>query len=366
MQLDKIAKSAQVMVAMSGGVDSSVTAALLKQKGLRVFGVFMQLGQADAAEQTARVQKIANFLKIPFTTVNLESEFKLQVLSYFSKSYLHGRTPNPCVVCNQTIKFGKLLDYAMAQGMDYLATGHYAKSSTGEDGITRLFCGSDPKKDQAYFLCRLSQAQLSKILFPLAQTTKKKVYELAHELGLSGQHSSESQDICFMNGLSLQEYFAASLPAAAPGDFMTTNGDFKGSHTGIRNYTVGQRRGLGIPDATPYYVTRLDAAKNQVIIGKDCDLWHKSLQIKEINWLSGQEPQLPANFIVKIRYRHNGALAQVRTAARQQSCANEDGAAPIVCDKLIIDFKEPQRAITPGQFAVLYHNNEVIGSGEIC
>ncbi len=366
MQLDKIAKSAQVMVAMSGGVDSSVTAALLKQKGLRIFGVFMLLGQPDAAEQTARVQKIANFLKIPFTTVNLEPAFNLQVLSYFSKSYLQGRTPNPCIVCNQTIKFGKLLDYAMAQGMDYLATGHYAKSGTGEDGITRLLCGSDPKKDQAYFLCRLNQAQLSKILFPLAQTTKKKVYELANELGLSGQHSSESQDICFMNDLSLKEYFAASLPAAAPGDFITTSGDLKGRHAGIRHYTVGQRRGLGIPDATPYYVTKLDAAKNQVIIGKDCDLWHKSLQIKEINWLSGQEPQLPADFIVKIRYRHNGALAQVRAAARQQSYANESGTTTIVCDKLIIEFKEPQRAITPGQFAVLYHNNEIIGSGEIC
>lgn len=335
---------------MSGGVDSSVTAALLKQRGFLVSGVFMHLGQRDSAEQIARVKKIADFLEIPFTTLDLETEFTLQVLSYFSKSYLQGRTPNPCVVCNQTIKFGKLLDYALSQGANYLATGHYAKTSTAKNGITKLLCGRDPKKDQAYFLCRLSQAQLAKILFPLAETTKEKVYELAGELGLSGQHSSESQDICFMDGRSLTEYFADFPFATKPGNFITENGEKKGQHAGIWHYTVGQRRGLGIPDATPYYVTGLDAIKNQVIIGKDCDLWHNSLQIKEINWLSGQAPKLPADFLVKIRYRHNGAQACVQPAG----------------NKLSIEFKEPQRAITPGQFAVLYRDNEIIGSGEIC
>jgi tRNA-specific 2-thiouridylase len=339
------------MVAMSGGVDSSVTAALLKQKGLDVSGVFMMLGQAGAAAQAAKVQKIADFLRVPFTPLNLEAEFSLQVLSYFSKSYLQGKTPNPCMVCNKTIKFGKLLDYALARGMDYLATGHYAETSAGGDGISRLFCGADPKKDQAYFLSRLSQAQLARIVFPLGGTSKTKVYELAAALGLSGLHnSSESQDVCFMDGRSLQEYFA-DTPHSEAGDFVTIAGEPKGRHSGIWHYTVGQRRGLGIPDATPYYVTGLDAANNRVIIGKDRDLWHKALQIKDINWLSGQAPPLPAAFMVKIRYRHNGA-ARVRPAS--------------VASQLSIEFAKPQRAITPGQFAVLYRDNEVIGSGEIC
>ncbi len=338
------------MVAMSGGVDSSVTAALLKQKGLEVSGVFMLLGQAGAAEQAAKVQKIADFLKIPFSPLHLEAEFNVQVLSYFSKSYLQGKTPNPCMICNNTIKFGKLLDYALNRGMDYLATGHYAETATGEDGITRLFCGADPKKDQAYFLSRLSQAQLAKTVFPLGGTTKKKVYEAANELGLTGLHnSSESQDICFMNGRSLKEYFA-DMPASKAGDFITGNGESKGRHSGIWHYTVGQRRGLGIPDTTPYYVTGLDATTNNVIIGKDCDLWHRTLQLKTINWLSGQAPRLPIEFTVKIRYRHNGAVALVRQRDQQ----------------LTIEFQEPQRAITPGQFAVLYRHNEIIGSGEIC
>ncbi len=337
------------MVAMSGGVDSSVTAALLKQQGLQVAGVFMLMGQKDAAEQVARVQKIARFLDIPFSTFNVEAEFNLQVLQYFSNSYLQGKTPNPCVVCNQKIKFGKLLDYAIAQGMDYLATGHYAKTHTGTDGITRLLCGTDPKKDQAYFLCRLNQSQLARILFPLSQTTKEKVYELADSMGLAGQHSSESQDICFMNNRSLQEYFADSQLQTKQGEFITTSGEHKGHHSGISHYTIGQRRGLGIPDSTPYYVTGLDATKNQVIIGKDCDLWHKTLQIKSVNWLSGQAPELPAKFTVKIRYRHNGSPAMVIPAGRN----------------LTIDFDEKQRAITPGQFAVIYRDNEIIGSGEI-
>ncbi len=349
MQIN-LPKSTKIMVAMSGGVDSSVTAALLKQKGFQVFGVFMRLAQPDAEEQAARAKTIADFLKIPFSTLDLRTAFNLQVLSYFSNTYLQGRTPNPCVVCNQTIKFGKLLDYAMTKGMNHLATGHYARTTTGDDGITKLHCGTDPKKDQAYFLCRLGQQQLAKILFPLAQTSKEEVYRLAKELGLAGQHSSESQDICFMNGQSLKEYFATYLPKTEPGDFITRVGELKGRHQGIQHYTVGQRRGLGIPDVTPFYVIGLDAIQNQVIIGKDADLWHKNLQLKEINWLSGQAPHLPSDFLVKIRYRHVGAPASIRPNN----------------NKLIVEFKEPQRAITPGQFAVLYRHDEIIGSGEIC
>jgi len=338
------------MVAMSGGVDSSVTAALLKQKGFTVSGVFMLLAQQDAEEQAAGVKGIADFLEIPFSTLDLTADFKVEVLDYFTNSYLQGRTPNPCVVCNRRIKFGKLLEYALARGMDYLATGHYARTITGADGVTRLLRGADPRKDQSYFLCGLSQQQLSKVLFPLAGISKPEVYKLAAELGLAGRHGSESQDICFMAGRSLKDYFAERLPVAQKGDFITQTGEIKGRHRGIHHYTVGQRRGLGLPDATPFYVTGLDADSNQVIIGKEQDLWHSKLKVTAINWLTGQVPALPAEFMVKIRYRHNGAPAII---------SREDNG-------LLIEFKEPQRAITPGQFAALYLGDEVVGGGEIC
>lgn len=338
------------MVAMSGGVDSSVTAALLKQKGFEVSGVFMLLAQQDGEEQAAKVKGIADFLEIPFSTLDLTVDFKALVLDYFTNSYLQGRTPNPCVVCNRRIKFGKLLEYALALGMDYLATGHYARTAIGEDGVTRLLRGKDPRKDQSYFLCALRQQQLARILFPLAGISKPQVYKLAAELGLAGRHGSESQDICFMAGHSLKDYFAAHLASTKEGDFITATGEVKGRHQGIHHYTVGQRRGLGLPDATPFYVTGLDAGNNRVIIGKEQDLWHSRLRVKEINWLAGQAPALPAEFLVKIRYRHSGAPAII---SREEH-------------DLLIEFKEPQRAITPGQFAALYFGDEVVGGGEIC
>jgi tRNA-specific 2-thiouridylase len=337
-----------IMVAMSGGVDSSVTAALLQQRGYTVVGVFMLLAQADGLIQAERARRIADSLGICLEVVDLAAEFKRQVLDYFSGAYQAGKTPNPCVVCNRTIKFGLLREFGRSLGITAMATGHYARTAVGPDGRVRLLTGLDPKKDQSYFLAALGQQQLAGLSFPLGETTKEEVYRAAAELGLSGLHSAESQDICFLHGRNLSDFFAG-LPLR-PGDFVTRSGEVRGRHQGIHLYTVGQRRGLGIPDATPYYVVGLDPVGNQVVIGKEEDLWQDRLTLAEMRWTAGVAPELPQSFMVKIRYRHAAAPALVS----QES----DGSYSI-------KFTAPQRAITPGQFAVLYQDDEVIGSGAI-
>lgn len=336
-----------IMVAMSGGVDSSVTAALLKQRGHEVVGVFMRLAQADGEAQVSRVRRIADRLGIAVQVADLATEFQAQVLDYFASAYLAGRTPNPCVVCNRTIKFGLLRDVGRRLGIAAMATGHYARTVVAPDGRVRLLSGLDPKKDQSYFLCGLGQEQLAGLTFPLGETTKAEVYQVAAGLGLTGLHASESQDICFLQGRDLEAFF--SDQPARPGDFVTLTGEVKGQHRGIQRYTVGQRRGLGLPDATPYYVIGLDPVRQQVLIGKETDLWRDELLVRTMWWTAGLEPALPQPFMVKIRYRHRPAPALVR---RQGS-------------GYVITFSEQQRAITPGQFAVLYQDDEVVGGGEI-
>lgn len=337
-----------IMVAMSGGVDSSVTAALLMNQGYTVVGVFMLLAQAEAQEQAARARRIALRLGISLEVVDLVAEFEQQVLNYFRESYLAGKTPNPCVVCNRLIKFGLLRDYGRSRGIVAMATGHYARTVLAADGRVRLLAGRDPKKDQSYFLCGLGQEHLAGVVFPLGETTKEEVYQLAAGLGLSGLHSAESQDICFLQGRTLADFFAGQ--AQQPGDFVTAAGERKGQHQGIHRYTIGQRRGLGIPDATPYYVTGLDPDRNRVCIGKEEELWRDELTLREMHWTSGSEPPLPQTFVVKIRHRHQAAPALV----------SPDGAGGYA-----VKFASPQRAVTPGQFAALYRDDEVMGGGAI-
>jgi len=343
--------SIMVGVAMSGGVDSSVTAKLLKNKGYQVQGFFMALAQPDLGHQVERVKKVARHLDIPMTIVDLADEFQQTVLDYFTQSYFEGKTPNPCIVCNPRIKFGRLLEEILAHGCNFMATGHYARIVEGSDKTFHLLKGLDPKKDQSYFLHRLNQQQLSRILFPLGEQTKEHVYKMAAELGISGVHGAESQDVCFLKDTDVSSFLAQTQSAEnTAGPVITLNGKEIGQHEGIHCFTVGQRKGLGIPDVTPYYVVSLDPVQNAVVVGKKEDLYQRDLSVGDVNWTTGKEPELPHEFFTKIRYRHPGAPAQV--------IPSEKGI-------YTVHFQEPQMAITPGQFAVFYNDDEVIGGGII-
>lgn len=336
---------------MSGGVDSSVTATLLKNRGYDVHGFFMALAQPDLTQQVERVKKVAVHLDIPLTVVDLKEEFRKEILDYFTHSYFEGKTPNPCIICNPRIKFGILLETMLAAGCDYMATGHYARVMQFKDGIFHLLKGVDPQKDQSYFLHRLTQAQLARILMPLGGEKKEHVYKMAAELGISGVHGDESQDVCFLQGQDLSGFMSHYAGVhESHGPITAIDGKEIGRHQGIHRFTVGQRKGLGIPDATPYYVVALDPAKNAVIVGKKEDLWQHELLAEEVNWIAGQSPDLPHDFFTKIRYRHSGAIAQVTLQEK---------------NTYRVLFHEPQLAVTPGQFAVFYAGEEVIGGGVI-
>jgi len=343
-------KKFSVGVAMSGGVDSSVTATLLKNLGYNVHGFFMWLAQPDLERQIERVKTVATHLDIPLTVVDLAAEFKNIVLEYFTSSYFKGKTPNPCVLCNPRIKFGRLLEEILACGCDFMATGHYARIVRYSDDTFHLLRGLDPQKDQSYFLHRLTQEQLGRVLMPLGAQTKKNVYRMAAELGLAGLHGGESQDVCFLKDQDIHTFMAKHTADKNSGPIVNLEGKEMGHHKGIQYYTVGQRKGLGIPDATPYYVVALDPLQNAVVIGKKDALLQRKMSVAEMNWLSGVEPDLEQDFLTRIRYRHKGAAAQfMATAAKMYE----------------VRFHEPQLAVTPGQFAVFYREDEVIGGGVI-
>jgi tRNA-specific 2-thiouridylase len=342
----------KIVVAMSGGVDSSVTAALLQSRGAQVQGVFMNLGQPDLAGQVLRVRAVADFLKIPLTVVDLALPFRRAVVDYFCTAYFAGKTPNPCMVCNRTIKLGLLLDAARdTLGAELLATGHYARIS-GEPGTGyRLLKGVDPKKDQSYSLGLLIQEQLAHLCLPLGELRKEKVYGIAAEFGLSFEHTPESQDVCFLKDQSVGEFLAAHSPGQErPGAILTMQGKELGLHGGIHHYTIGQRRGLGLPDATPWYVVGLEAQRDAVLVGKEEDLWRNQVRLSEVHWQSGQSPSLPRVCTVKIRSRQPACEAVL--------ASHDDG-------RVVVTFEHPQRAVTPGQFAVFYEGETLLGCGEI-
>jgi len=304
----------KIVVAMSGGVDSSVTAALLQRQGAQVQGVFMALAQPDLAEQLRWVRSVAAFLKIPLTVVDLAEPFRREVVDYFCAGYFAGKTPNPCMVCNRTIKFGRLLDEAVKSlGAEFFATGHYARTSGDRATGYRLLKGLDPKKDQSYFLGLLTQAQLGRLCFPLGCFRKEAVYGLAAEFGLTFRQTAESQDVCFLKNQQVPEFLAAHSPGQArPGPMLTLQGRELGRHGGIHQYTVGQRRGLGLPDATPWYVAGLDPGQNAVLLGKEADLWQQEALLPEVHWQSGQPPALPRVCEVKIRSRQPVCQAEIK------------------------------------------------------
>ncbi|MDW7771441.1 MAG: tRNA 2-thiouridine(34) synthase MnmA [Desulfobulbaceae bacterium] len=339
----------KVGIAMSGGVDSSVTASLLQQKGCDVHGFFMLLPVPGKERHVQRVRSVAEHLEIPLYCIDLQDLFNRKVIDYFIRTYLDGDTPNPCIVCNRQVKFGALLNVMRSRGMDKMATGHYARIRKKDTGEYILQKGCDPKKDQSYFLCRLTQAQLENVILPLGDYTKEEVYGLAAALKLSTIHGPESQDVCFLAGESVAAFFAGQGIGDRPGDIINTEGRVIGEHRGLWQYTVGQRKGLSIPDATPWYVYRLDAGNNRLVVCKKDRLFCRKVITRDVRWTGAAQPN-PWRGRVQIRGRHLPSPATV--------AAGNNGEA-------VITFEAGQRAITPGQFAVFYEDDFVAGSAVI-
>ena len=340
---------------MSGGVDSSVAAKLLLEKGYTVEGVLMNVGQVNYKEDKKRVGEVAQKLGIPFRIVNLKKEFKKEVIDYFLKEYAAGRTPNPCVVCNKKIKLNLLLRYAQGKGFRYLATGHYIKLKaykvSGDKGFKyRLFIAKDKKKDQSYFLYNLKQSQLKRLLFPLGNYLKEEVIKMAARWDLP-HHQKQSQDICFLAGIDHNVFLKKHL-SLKKGPIITTEGETVGEHEGLPLYTIGQRRGIKIGGIGPFYVVKTDYKNNALIVTKKFDdriLYSNLLLAKEVNWISGEKPPLPFSCRARIRYGH--PLEECRIDFQK--------------GKYVVKFKKPQRAITPGQSVVFYKRNELLGGGVI-
>lgn len=340
-------RDGKIAVALSGGVDSSVSCRLMQLQGLSVVALFMDLGQPDLLIQRQRAAAMAQFLGVDFQVVDLRQAFAEQIERYFVESFRQGLTPNPCVVCNRIIKCGLLLDAALAQGCQAMATGHYVRREMA-GGQVRLRCGADFSKDQSYFLCDLKQYQLRHLLFPLGEKNKTAVYRLAEKFSLPVQ-GGESQDICFLQGKAADfvEGHLAQIPPG--GEIVDGQGQVIGHHAGIHRYTIGQRRGLGIPAAQPLYVVAIDGRKNQLVVGEDSQLYRQSLELSKINWLVEPGPELPWQGRVKIRYRHQAVAARLTQDQRG----------------FVLTFAQPQRAITPGQFAVFYEDDYLLGGGVI-
>ena len=336
----------RVAVAMSGGVDSSVAAARLVDEGCQVFGVYLKLQPGPQSEEIAAVLgQTGSILGIRIYTLDLAAGFDRLVVDRFCADYARAVTPNPCVVCNREIKFGLLLERVRAMGADILATGHYARIAAGPSGC-RLLRGADRRKDQSYFLYTLGQEQLSKVLFPVGGLTKEMVREMAVDLDLPAAEQRESQDICFIPG----DYgkFLSSRISLRPGEIVSTSGRVLGKHRGLALYTVGQRRGLGI-GAGEYYVLRLDAAANRLVVGEEAGLECRGLTASALSWVAGKPPR-----------RREGITARVRYRSREVGVTFRVGG-----DKARVRFETPLSAVSPGQSIVFYRDDEVLGGGVI-
>lgn len=351
---------AKVVVAMSGGVDSSVAAALLQQEGYEVIGMMMRLwsepGRAAqnrccTPEAMSIARKVAGQLDIPFYAVNAQETFRNTVVEYFLDGYRSGDTPNPCLACNRHIRWEFLLDRALAMGADYMATGHYARVEHRDGQVVRLFESVDKKKDQSYVLSVLGQHQLKHALFPLGDYTKPQVRAIASELTLPAAQSKESQDLCFLAGGDYRDFLDRHAPElAVQGPIVNQAGEILGQHEGLANYTIGQRKGLGLSSPIPLYVLRKDQPGNTLIVGNQEELGDSECIAHQLNWISGTSPKEDFDAQVKIRYKAAKAHARISLM--------EDGRAHL-------RFEDAQRGVTPGQAAVIYTGEEVVGSGLI-
>jgi tRNA-specific 2-thiouridylase len=348
----------RILVAMSGGVDSATTAALLKREGHEVIGVTMQLwdygdrdGGCCSADDVRDARRVADQIGIPHYVVNYMDVFKRYVVEDFIGKYLSGKTPSPCILCNQFMKFDFLLRRALEIGADYLATGHYARIETDEETGGFYVCKAlDRTKDQSYFLFTLTQKELSRLMFPLGSMTKEEVRGIAKGMNLRVANKPDSQEVCFITGGDYRDFLKDRVGIRGQrGEIVDVNGNVLGYHDGIYSFTVGQRRGLGIARGRPVYVLRVEPDTNRVIVGEEKEIFRTRLIANNLTWANGA----PSDGILvkaKIRYRHMEDDAVIRVRSHNEA---------------LVEFKTPQRAITPGQAVVFYREERVIGGGWI-
>lgn len=348
---------------MSGGVDSSTTAALLVERGYRVIGMMMRLwseseegddrfvsNRCCSPEAVADARGVCQTLGIPFYLLNFEAAFKQHVVDFFVDGYARGTTPNPCLECNREVKFGALLVKARALGADHLATGHYARVRQ-DRGLFQLLKGVDPNKDQSYALHVLNQEQLTHAVFPLGEHTKDETRAMARRFGLRVADKHESQDLCFIADGDYRHFLRRRIPSLlVPGDIVDARGKVLGRHQGLAFYTIGQRKGLGIAAGQPLYVIALDTARNTLVVGRADELGRQELVAGGVNWISGSPPDGEIEVTAKIRYRAAEAPAAV---------------TPLAAGRARVVFHLPLRDITPGQAVVFYQDELCLGGGRI-
>lgn len=354
--------SKRVVVAMSGGVDSSVAAALLVERGYDVIGMMMRLWSEETVEGGAHnrcctpeqmndARRIADKIGIPFYVLDTKDVFRNTIVEYFIDQHREGVTPNPCIECNRHIRFSYLFNNAMALDADYLATGHYARIDQSPDGEFRLRMGVDEGKDQSYVLSVLQQKHLEHTLFPIGDFPKSEVRALAAKYGLPTASKKDSQDLCFLGDGDYRRFLGVYAPdVMQPGPIVLKSGEVIGEHTGLANYTIGQRKGLGVTYSEPLYVIATNPYRNALIVGVRDDLGSDELTAKRVNWVSDHAPQEPFHAEVKIRYKAKPVSAWI---------------TPLADDRIHVQFDEPLRDITPGQGAIVYDGDICLGGGII-
>lgn len=343
----------RVVVGMSGGVDSSVAAWLLKEQGYEVIGVNMRFWQEKAAfDASEDAKRTADEIGIPFHVMNFEEEFKQYVVDYFVEEYLHGRTPNPCIVCNRYVKWEALLKRSRELGAEYIATGHYARIIKQENGRYTVASSKTAAKDQTYALYHLTQEQLSHTLMPIGEYTKEEIRTIAANIGLKIADKPDSQEICFIPDHDYAGFIERMAKERTPkeGNFITSDGEILGRHKGITHYTIGQRKGLNLAMGRPVFVTKICPKTNEVVLGEAEDVFAKEFLADDINYMGVDNITDGMQFLTKIRYAHKGAMASLYK--------EKDG-------KIRFVFEEKQRAITPGQSVVFYDGDGIAGGGVI-